>query len=294
MSEDPEKDGIEVRYIQGFPSLANFIASDRDHSAFIFKRFDRLSARNLLYLQSELAELESLQNEYDREDYHSTNLGAKDGRRDWAVFKKRAEEPGGGHEDDGKRMELAMKIRTNLKEYKEMLLLDSALLSMRRPSKQVNEAFNKHFWHEGTSKEPFPTLQGNSSTVYNDREDLVALVRQPEEDRLTAFLRIYCSVFFMDGSSTEGGNLAYISSHRITLVAVTLNIIFAATLLFGSILNLYYVKDEGKRLGIIAGYTLAFALCVSLLTNARRAEIFSACAAYAAVLVVFVSGGIGQ
>ena len=44
----------------------------------------------------------------------------------------------------------------------------------------------------------------------------------------------------------------------------------------------------------IAGYTTLFATCVGLLTNARRSEVFAACAAYAAVLIVFVSGNIGS
>ena len=71
-------------------------------------------------------------------------------------------------------------------------------------------------------------------------------------------------------------------------------IIPADLLLLGAIFNLYFVPSSQKRLGLIAGYTGLFAICVGLLTNARRAEIFSACAAYAAVLVVYVSGGLGQ
>ena len=72
-----------------------------------------------------------------------------------------------------------------------------------------------------------------------------------------------------------------------------INILLAAVLLFGAVYNLYYVKNEKGRLGLIDGYTVAFALCVGLLTNARRSEVFGACAAYAAVLVVFVSGNLG-
>ena len=48
------------------------------------------------------------------------------------------------------------------------------------------------------------------------------------------------------------------------------------------------------KLGLIAGYTVAFAMTIGLVTNARRAEIFGACAAYAAVLVVFVSGNLAN
>ena len=67
----------------------------------------------------------------------------------------------------------------------------------------------------------------------------------------------------------------------------------AAVLLFGAVLNLYYVASERKRLGLVAGYTVIFAVCVGLITTAKRAEIFAACTAYAAVLVVFVSGNLG-
>jgi hypothetical protein len=48
-----------VRPLDGFPSLSDFIASDHDRTSLVFRRFDRLAARNLLYLQSELAALEA-------------------------------------------------------------------------------------------------------------------------------------------------------------------------------------------------------------------------------------------
>jgi hypothetical protein len=48
---------------RGYPSLANFISSDRDF--FVFRRFNNLAARNLLYLQDELIELEEKLNAID-------------------------------------------------------------------------------------------------------------------------------------------------------------------------------------------------------------------------------------
>jgi hypothetical protein len=47
------------------------------------------------------------------------------------------------------------------------------------------------------------------------------------------------------------------------------------------------------RLGMVALFTAFFAGVVGLLTNARRAETFASSAAYAAVLVVYVSGSLG-
>ncbi|KAL3484257.1 hypothetical protein BJX62DRAFT_218934 [Aspergillus germanicus] len=196
-------------------------------------------------------------------------------------------------------MDLALKIRKTLREYKETILLDSALLSMPRPSKRTHEAFRNHFHGVGSGSSAdsrFWILQGSSETIYNNRDDLVALVRPPAEDRISSFLRDHCPLLFLDRNRTakgkRDGSLAYLSSTRIAVVAAILNIILAAAMLFGSIFNLYYVEDPKKRLGIVAAYTVAFALCVGLLTNSGRAEVFAASAAYAAVLVVFVSGNL--
>jgi hypothetical protein len=92
----------------------------------------------------------------------------------------------------------------------------------------------------------------------------------------------------------KNSNVEYFSSGRISVVVNMITVLLAATLLFGAIYNLYYVQRDQVKLGLIAVYTFAFALSISLITNARRAEIFGACAAYAAVLVVFVSGGLGN
>lgn len=103
-----------MTYIKGYPSLAEFITSDRSKSTVIFNRFDRLSARNLLYLQAELVELEARQDAFDKEDA-SADLDGKQSRRDWGVFKKRSEDPLNQRERD--RMELVKQIREKIKEY---------------------------------------------------------------------------------------------------------------------------------------------------------------------------------
>jgi hypothetical protein len=52
--------------LDGFPALAHFIGEDPD--AEIFRRFSRLGARNLLYLQSIVGELEKKLDEFDKYD----------------------------------------------------------------------------------------------------------------------------------------------------------------------------------------------------------------------------------
>jgi hypothetical protein len=52
--------------LDGFPALSCFMGADRD--AAIFQCFDRLSARNLLYLQSNLNELQAKLDQLDQID----------------------------------------------------------------------------------------------------------------------------------------------------------------------------------------------------------------------------------
>jgi hypothetical protein len=54
---------------RGYPALASFIGSDKDF--FVFRRFNTLSARNLLYLQDELIQLEDKLLEIDLQESRS-------------------------------------------------------------------------------------------------------------------------------------------------------------------------------------------------------------------------------
>ncbi len=106
-------------YLDGFPSFAAFIASDKDLA--IYRRFDRLSARNLLYLQSEIIALEAELDELDGDDFNAArtrDLDVMQSARCWeamvrgsAVFDSR----------DAARMELIRKLRGLMKEYRRCL-----------------------------------------------------------------------------------------------------------------------------------------------------------------------------
>jgi hypothetical protein len=58
-----------------------------------------------------------------------------------------------------------------------------------------------------------------------------------------------------------------------------------------SIIVLSYVQNKVKQLSLIVVFTVTFSLCLGLYQIGRKPEIFSASAAFAAVQVVFVSGG---
>ncbi|PMD35918.1 hypothetical protein L207DRAFT_434472, partial [Hyaloscypha variabilis F] len=85
----------------------------------------------------------------------------------------------------------------------------------------------------------------------------------------------------------------YTSERSVSQFVAIFSTVLAAVLLFGAIISLYIVQNKHALLGMLSGWTVLFAACVGLLTNARRDQIFGATAAYTAVLVVFISGNLG-
>jgi hypothetical protein len=97
-----------------------------------------------------------------------------------------------------------------------------------------------------------------------------------------------------DVQQTEiDGRSTYVSERSVARFVAILSSVLASIMLFGSMISLYFVKNPYALLGMVGSWTVLFAACVGLLTNAKRDQIFAATAAYAAVLVVFVSGTLG-
>jgi hypothetical protein len=109
----------------GFPRVANKIASDPDKTTILFRRFDRLSARNILYLEAELAELEAQQIAFDNQDLARADPTIVESHTSWSKFERHAKEKNadGTFKQPGQaaKMELVVKIRERLKEYRRFL-----------------------------------------------------------------------------------------------------------------------------------------------------------------------------
>lgn len=227
MPKGSEHHTPEIHYVKGYPSLAAFIASDSDKTTAIYRRFDRLSARNLLYLQSELVELEARQDALDAEDLRTT-LEDKKSVRNWQTLKSRAIEPGNTREKE--RLSVSEEIRRKIKEYsrisyvpfheadsftrsatgsqviEESLMLESALLTLKKPQTRTLTAFRNIFNNLDESGYGYPTLGGRSANILNDANDLVALRTRDEEDRLTSFLRYSVPLLFVVSTSSPSSS----------------------------------------------------------------------------------------
>ncbi|KAI3325131.1 hypothetical protein HD806DRAFT_492101 [Xylariaceae sp. AK1471] len=276
----------KIKPLKGFPSFAAFIANDADKSTLIFNRFDGLAARSLLYMQEEIAELQAELEAFDAED--SRDAESKKAGRNWKEFKKKSP----------RRIELVKEIRAQMKEYREALLAESHIAALPPPDKRTFKAFRGElFKWDPESSRSLCIIGGRTKFLYDDIEELVALRTLEHQDKLSQFAEDYLGLFFQDRSKNntfETSYASYISGHSISTFVSYLSTFLAAILLVGAILLLYNVRDPNKKLGFLALFTVLFATSVGLLTNARRAEVYGATAAYAAVLVVFVSGNLGS
>ena len=103
----------------GFASLASAMVRCGDHSMMMYNRFDRLSTRNLLYLQSELAALQRQHEVFDREDVFDAQTDCSYLSRSWEAFESAAKVQGS---KAATRMALVVEIRGKIKEYSKYKL----------------------------------------------------------------------------------------------------------------------------------------------------------------------------
>ncbi len=125
MSAAPDPDVEHAPYRQlGYPALAEWIAGNPDYETFIFRRFDQLSARNLLHLESQVAELErqlEVLDEQARQEriQNPEDLEMSRSNRSWHVFSDRAKDTS---LLESKRMALATEISEKLKQYRMLMV----------------------------------------------------------------------------------------------------------------------------------------------------------------------------
>ncbi|KAF2735880.1 hypothetical protein EJ04DRAFT_434191 [Polyplosphaeria fusca] len=270
------------QYLEGFPSLSALLSSDPDLQ--VYRRFNRLASRNLLYLQAEILDLESRLKEFDAEDLDIANaeddssdwMETKLNARCWEVFRERAEQ---GHEKSRERMKVIRELRERMGEYQDALIRQSTILNLEKPTPRVRSAVTGWF-------ELHQPLVGNCKNLFDSkaRYDTVALRTPPDQDRLTMFLQSHLGYLFrsrktMKHVPLDGDGMYYFPETTIKHIVSFLSVFLAAALLIGAITGLYFVKKPSSLIGLLAAFTTAFAASVGLLTNARKVDIYAATAA---------------
>ncbi|KAL5320214.1 hypothetical protein ACEPPN_011015 [Leptodophora sp. 'Broadleaf-Isolate-01'] len=314
-----------TRYPSGYPRYSAFIAADEDKSTTIFRRFQRLSTRNLLYLESELSELEAEQDRLDLDAKRDEDLVLS--AESWELLCMQASGgcamPFDDNTQEGfeqsernsrlqeaaqERLHLALRIREVLTAYQTALKLEHDILALKSPERRPLKGVRRIFYTSHNTPLPRKGSKGpvkggavgsgagmisgkiSAHLDPKNEQDLCVLAPHIEKDRLTRLFEGHLSYFFR--IRTPDGLSDFVSHTKVALAVTILSGLVATLFLIGAIVGLYWVDDPRAKLGILSGLTVAFAGSLAMFTNARRQDVFAATAAYAAVLVVFISGNL--
>lgn len=99
----------------GYPALAEWISRDPDYETLIFRRFDRLAARNLLNMQSELLVMEAKLDKMDE----ASRQDRYPGLRRWETFEHDIEQDDrADHNNAIIRRDLFNKLEKKMEDYR--------------------------------------------------------------------------------------------------------------------------------------------------------------------------------
>lgn len=205
------------------------------------------------------------------------------------------------------------KLRSKYKElshaldkYNQLLLQQSNLHSLSKP----DGTFVETIWNFINNQEsPNPKwLQHPENTAYAIfegthkpvQDDLVTLNHAyREQDPFTKFFtstflgwwhRIYSRFRAPDGAM---GGYSY-GDKKVSTAMRAFVMVIASALPTCSIVALYFIKDTIMRLAFIVMFSAVFASALTLFTEARSIDVFTASVALASVQVVFVGTAFGN
>ncbi|CAN9108265.1 unnamed protein product [Alternaria alternata] len=244
-------------------------------------------------LQDELRCLEKGLTDMDLIDYENGNEKPLRSRSGDLVQAKRAK-------TTSKRAHIINEIRCKLVNYDEILSKARDLNAFQRPSKRDYRNFRTWFYNVK------PLTNDSGEEFIMRKEDLVSLRHGREWSGFDGFVesclrRVHCRLtqkMFATKELREKTSdkcTFYYSQSRIERLVGLIITVMIFVLLVLPVVAMYQLTSVGDRnstfdaVGILVVFTLLFSAAMSLVTKAKRHELFGASAAYCAVLVVFIS-----
>ncbi|KAL1643913.1 hypothetical protein SLS58_004588 [Diplodia intermedia] len=278
----------------GYPKFAELMSAIPETA--VFRRFGALNALNLLYLQAELIHIEQDLREVQLSDHRSQEGDKSLYAKNW-FFLSVSEKDG-----DEEQIKLVERAREKLDKYNAALIQQKEILAMKGPS-EFDRDFIRRFLASKNEGLNF-ALTGADLGVWGSvdqpkdcAKDLVALCPRHDEDRFSKWVtgKGITKFFHLGGArfrkrSPIHGFVGYEESD---LLRITYNIttILASVLPIAAIAVLAYVQSMKAKLGIIAAFNVVLSVCLTVLTKAKRTDVFAVAAAFSAVQVVFVQSG---
>lgn len=152
------------------------------------------------------------------------------------------------------------------------------------PQPGLSDIKNLRDWLEDPKGGNFPLIGGDCNWVHSS--DLLALRLRSETDSFSRWVIETVIPFYhrvcgrrYKRPSIDSNEISY-SDSIVLYCASILAALLASLLIVSSIIVLYEVTSMRARLGVMAAFTVVFSLLLTLLTNAKRSDVFAATAAY--------------
>ncbi|KAI0439537.1 hypothetical protein F4803DRAFT_553988 [Xylaria telfairii] len=290
--------GLDFVEAGGYDRLAVYMGQNPQLA--IYRRFNTLSNTNLLYFQAELTELEHQLEFVQKQDSQSSENGRQDYFRSWYQLSESAGLDVGSPERE--QYELIMKLRQLMTQYQQAIFFHREALALRTPHIKILEDLRE--WIRRPRMGFIHILSRDWRTWEYYHETELITFENSMMDRFTSLVTytivdIYHRLIGRHIHQARGETVLPLTyrdhRHTVTYTHRTIarstrafTVLIACTLPIAGIVVLYNVHDMVTRLGIIAALTGVFSTSMSILTMASLPEIFSATAAFAAVLVVFI------
>ncbi|KAK5053805.1 hypothetical protein LTR84_001767 [Exophiala bonariae] len=269
---------------RGYDSLARLMSDHPDNT--IFRQFRALCSKMLMYRQADLL--------YDEEDleFLSEENEKKQEKKSfnhcWNDISVKAEAATFREKIDD--------VQRKLKSYYELLALTATIENLPRPN-NLSLAFLQEWVKSQDRGEGF--LLDTERQIWESApaDDFVVLSPKATNDRLAVALNAFIQPLYhahigarrLPTAKRHGRVWSY-DFQQFVLLGNILCILLATGIPAGSIVILYLVCSMWLRLLIIAIFCLLFAFVLTFIGGARRVDVFSATAAFAAVQAVFVGG----
>ncbi|KAK9427303.1 hypothetical protein V1505DRAFT_380596 [Lipomyces doorenjongii] len=283
---------------RGYKRLADFMAWEPPTA--IFPRFRSANLLNLLSLQAEISQLEEQLLNLMKRDDQDPNLQRRFYSTNWSVLQ--ADQDGGNEQ----RLKL-LELRTKLGEYNTALIQQITLF--RQPNPRISDLEYLQNWladSSGGNRELVGKVWITKDGDNYKLADKLSLLPEDYDTFTRTVLKRFGSVlsilpalhvknrtFPPRQASQDAHFTIYSSSDAVISIGDKVATIVASLVTTIPIIILKFVPSINWRLGLVVIFTAVFSSTLAFMSNAKRAEVFGASAAFAAVQVVFV-GSVSQ
>ncbi|GKZ34136.1 hypothetical protein AbraIFM66950_004318 [Aspergillus brasiliensis] len=279
--------------LEGYDKLAAVMALDS--GSCIFRRFAKLNAKNLLYLQAELADIEEELKDIIAEDKRSAS--PEKANYPYSVWELK--ESVHRKDEYPEQWMKVLEARKTLNEYNTALLQQSQLLRFSMPETNDLEVLQDWLSREQSEKK---LLYPENQWIGDNAKDLIALhSRHDSTDKFTRL--VYTRVIPLFHKWLGYRNTArkdieagvwYYDNQRIRSWTYLVSLLISALLPATSVVALYFIQQTAAKMIVIFVYNVIFVLVMGLMVKAKRVEIFATAAAFAAIQVTILTSGNGS